>query len=392
MPRNDKSQISIREKLRRDMPQRWPGPIYWVILITSLVLMVALTISLFVALALEDNNTLGGYVGGGNGGGGASANGGNGGVSGGNNGGNATSGGKTKTGIMLPSATANGTFISSAGGDTVQIEGISSECAVLVNVGNNLSVAERNADTVIYPASMTKVMTLLVACENAKAPTAKLTVTQEMVDYQQKMGGSGNLGFKAGESVTVEDALYLINYRSDTIACLLVAEYIAQSEEGFVSLMNQKARQIGLTKTNFTNCTGLHNTNHYTTCREMAAIMKCTMNNNVAKKIITSFSGYTVDIYADGQKTRSPMIYSGWYSERMGDNPWVGGGADVKVLGGKTGYEDIPTSCFVTYAQNTETNAYYVCVTVGRITEEGAKINNSQSTTDTKTIYKNYAK
>lgn len=364
-----------------------PSTTYWIVFFTTIVLLIAATVMLVVALCIEDDNPSG-PMDGSYGGGKAPSSSGSGSIA--NNNTNV----KTKTGIKLPCATVSGTYLSSSASGVVEIDGIKSDCAVLVDAGKKTTVAAKNADTLIYPASMTKVMTLLVACEKVKNPNAKLTVTQEMVDYQQSTGGSGNLAFVAGEQITVEDALYLINYRSDTIACLLIAEHVAGGEQSFVALMNEKAREIGLTKTNFTNCTGLHSGNHYTTCREMAAIMNCAINNEAAKKILTSYNGYSVDIYLDGKIERQPTVYSEWYSgpNRMNNNAWVGGGSDVKVLGGKTGYEDIPKACFVTYAQNTESNNYYICVTVGRQAEGGASLNAGDSTADTKTIYKTYAK
>ncbi len=382
MQNNPYEQGTNQNKTNLKQGGRWPGITYWIILLATVTLLIALTASLFIGLAVGSiSNGLGDHEDEGPSGGGQGS------VV--NN--NTNNSHKSKTGISLPSATPSGNYLSASTPGAVAIDGIISEAAILVNLNTNTSTAEKNSDSIIYPASMTKVMTLLVACENLTDPSKKLTVTEAMVQYQSEMGGSGNLGFVAGESITVEDALYLINYRSDTIACLLIAEHIAKSEAGFVQMMNTKAQQLGLTKTNFTNCTGLHNDNHYTTCREMAAIMKCAIANPTAKKIITAYSGYTVNVYG-GETDREPVIYSGWYSERMKDNAWVGGGADVKVLGGKTGYEDIPTSCFVTYAKNTETNVEYICVTVGRVNASGAKVNNATSTADTKTIYKTYAK
>lgn len=295
------------------------------------------------------------------------------------------------TTLKLPSATPAGNYLSSVASGAASISGIKSEAAVLVDVGSKTAIATKNADTRIYPASMTKVMTLLVACEKATEPGKLLTVTQEMIDYQNSMDASGNLGFKAGEQITVEDALYLVNYRSDTIACLLLADYISGSEAEFVKLMNAKAKAIGLSNTNFVNTTGLHNSNHYTTCREMAAIMQCAMQNEMAKKIITSYSGRGIGIYVDNKLTRNPTVYASWYSDksRFADSATIASG--IKALGGKTGYEDIPTGCFVTVAE--KGGKQYICVTVGRINESTAtSVSASQSTADTKNIYRNYIK
>lgn len=301
-----------------------------------------------------------------------------------------------KTGMVLPALTPADAVKSTPAAeltDLAEDTGIKSAHAVLVKLGDNSSIAEKGADTKVYPASMTKVMTLLVACENARDPNALLTVTQEMVDYHKDTGGSGMMGFSAGESITVEDALYLVIYDSDTIACLLLAQYVAGSEQAFVGMMNDKAAALGLTGTHFVNCTGLFDEEHYTTCREMAAIMACALKNAVAKEIITSYNGYTVDIYQGDNRnnSRSSLAYADWYSTRLGDNPWAGNGSDVKILGGKTGYEDIPRYCFVTYAKNTETGTEYICVTVGRSSNEQYKISLAESTNDTKRIYQKYA-
>lgn len=367
-----------------------------IVLIVTLLAFAVCFVSLGVSVAIEVANNFSEPVnlGGGGGGGGKPTN-----QQPSTPAGNITSGVGEKTKIALPSMTLEKTYMSTSSSSAVIIPDdskiIASQAAILVELSGNTSIVERNSDVKIYPASMTKVMTLIVACENIKDPTAKLKVTQEMVDYHRETGGSGMMGFEAGESITVEDALYLINYNSDTIACLLIAEHVAGSEAEFVKRMNQKARDLDLVNTNFVNCTGLYDNEHYTTCREMAAIMYAAINNSAARKIVTAYNEYIVDIYSNttDEIERSVKAYSGWYSTRLNDNNWAGNGSDVKIYGGKTGYEDIPTSCFVTYAQNTETKVEYICVTVGRITKtSGNGVNNSQSTADTKKLYQDYAK
>lgn len=298
--------------------------------------------------------------------------------------------------LTLPSATVVGSYASTSGtnADVSSDVNIKSAAAVLVDVSSGKSIAQKEADTRIYPASMTKVMTLLIACENAKNPTDKMTITQEMIDYQSNAGASGIMGFKAGESITVEDALFLINYNSDTIACLLIANHIAGSEDAFVQMMNRRAQELGCTGTNFVNTTGLEDENHYTTCRDMATIMTAAMNNSAAKTVLTSYKAYTVSVYVEKNSTptisRSPSIYAGWYSTRLKDNNSLGGG--MKIIAGKTGSEDTPTACFVTVAKDDSTGKTYVCVTVGRIRKgEGTGVSTTVSTSDTKHLYQTYA-
>lgn len=299
---------------------------------------------------------------------------------------------KQKTTIKIPSTTATGNYISTSNGFT--IDGVKSTYAIVVDLASNQALATKNADVPAYPASLTKVMTLLVACENVKNATDLLTVTQEMVDYHRDTGGSGSLSFVAGESITVEDALHLVNYNSDTVACLLLANYvtgkatIAEGEAAFVELMNQKAKDIGLTGTSFKNCTGLHDPDHFTTARDMAAIMKAALSNSAAKAVLTAYQGYSVSIYqiVNGKASllRAPTVYAGWYSTRLKDNAWVGNGSDMQFMGGKTGNTDEANSCFATVAIDTKTNKQYVCVTMD------APLN-LDSTNDNRIIYRNYA-
>ena len=297
--------------------------------------------------------------------------------------------------ITLPSATQSGNYLSGISSDCENIEGISSAAAVLVDVNANTCIAQKNADTKIHPASMTKVMTLIVACENISKPGRLLTVEQWMVDYAIANGGSGVMAFKAGEQISVESALYLISNTSDTIACLLISKYLAGDEKSFADMMNAKANQLGLTQTHFVNSTGLdiigQSDYNYTTCREMAAIMNCAMNNPVVKDLLTSRS-HGIPIYVDGEQTRSGIAYSSWIGKDRLDNQPKISGTSLEVLGGKTGWETIPRACFVTAAQDASTGKQYICVVVGRITPDQAEVKEAQSTTDTRTIYKNYAK
>lgn len=311
-----------------------------------------------------------------------------------------------KTGIVLPCATANGTYLTASDGSTADIStdtDIKSGAAVLVDITDNKTVAVKNADVQIYPASMTKVMTLLVACENAKDPNALLTVTAAMVskyNTSENEGASVAFTWAEGNQVTVEDALHMVIYKSDTYACWLLADYVAGSEEAFVALMNNKAKSLGLTSTNFTNCTGLYNKNHYTTCREMAAIMAAVMNNETATKVITKKDMYTADLYADGKKTENTVdMWSDWYTGRLETYKWgaaaahyAGNGSDIMIIGGKTGWETVPTSCFVTAGYDDVTGRKYVCVQVGRTNDTQASVNTKTSTDDTRVIYQKYAK
>ena len=297
--------------------------------------------------------------------------------------------------IIKPSATvpSRSNYIANNSSNVSSISGISSESAIIIDLDSYAAIGTKNADTRIYPASMTKVMTLLVACENLDNLYAKITVTQEQVDYKNKLGASGE-NFSAGETLLAKDLLYLIIYDSNSIACQAIAEYISGSEAEFVKLMNKKAKELGLNGTNFVNSTGLHDEDHYTTAREMAAIMAYALDNQTAKTIISSNTGYKITVYSEDGKSmaRSLTMYTDWLTRfKQGKYSKVEDAilSTSTVKGGKTGYEDIPTACFVTYAEG-KNGGTYICVVVGRISNSGTSVSAATSTADTKKIYNTY--
>lgn len=366
---------------RRNMgfpePRRWPGQKYWIILITTIILLVSCTMLLFVILLTEtdgysrpsDSQQ-----------------------SGGSSGTSSlvdkpTTRPQTNKETIAPTTPSMSNYIATTSQFVQQIDGvIDSNNTILIEIGEDscISIAEKDADSKIYPASMTKVMSLLVACENLSDTTTKLTVTQEVADYAEKNDGSG-FGLKVGEVLTVKDLLYLTSYQSDTIAIMTLAEYISGSEAKFVELMNAKAREIGLTQTNFSNCTGLHDENNYTTCREMAAIMTYALDNPLCRELLTSYNGYKLITSMRTEEDKN-ICYSTWYSGRFKDNPRL---STVVIKGGKTGYTDESGVCLVTYAESKSTDKAYINVIVGK--PKGSGLNESISTSEVKKIYNTYA-
>jgi len=263
---------------------------------------------------------------------------------------------------------------------TINDSKVTSEHAILVDLSSYTSIAEKRADEKIYPASMTKVMTLIVACERITKLDEMLTVTDEIALFAEKNDGSG-IGLKVGESYTVEDLLFLISYQSDTIASLLIADYIAGSEEAFVVLMNDKAKELGLTSTTFTNCTGLYNDNNYTTCREMASIMAYALDNEMVFRCLSEYRGRSLTIGGV-----DCTAYSGWYSQRFNDNPKFTGG---RIIAGKTGYTDESGYTLVSCAEID--GKRYVNVIITRTNKNSTvKVQEDPSAEQVKYIYKTY--
>lgn len=230
---------------------------------------------------------------------------------------------------------------------------VNANFAILVDADAGLVVAEKNGSAKMYPASMTKVMTLLVACEHITDLNEKLEITQDIVDYVKKEGAS-NCGFKAGEHVTMLDLLYGLILPSGADAALALVRRIAGSEEQFVTLMNQKAQQLGISATtHFTNCTGLYNDNHYSTAEDMAIIMRAAAQNSVAATILTTRS-YTTQA---NNKRSTGLSFSNLFLKRI-DTQTTGG----QVNFAKTGYVAKAGNCAVSYF-TAASGRHYICVT-----------------------------
>lgn len=230
---------------------------------------------------------------------------------------------------------------------------VNANFAILVDADAGLVVAEKNGSAKMYPASMTKVMTLLVACEHITDLNEKLEITQDIVDYVKKEGAS-NCGFKAGEQVTMLDLLYGLILPSGADAALALVRRIAGSEEQFVTLMNQKAQQLGISATtHFTNCTGLYNDNHYSTAEDMAIIMRAAAQNSVAATILTTRS-YTTQA---NNKRSTGLSFSNLFLKRI-DTQTTGG----QVNFAKTGYVAKAGNCAVSYF-TAASGRHYICVT-----------------------------
>lgn len=166
---------------------------------------------------------------------------------------------------------------------------------LIVVDGDDPSVVfyERNADQKVYPASTTKIMTTLVALENGNLDD-EFMVGEEVLGTTIKFTSYSSLmGIKPGETLTLRDLVYGLMLVSGNDAGEAIAKHVAGSVDGFVSLMNQKAAEIGMTNTHFTNPHGVHNDEHYTTARDMAKLMAYALKNEDFVKI-ASTKAYTV--------------------------------------------------------------------------------------------------
>lgn len=131
-------------------------------------------------------------------------------------------------------------------------------------------------DLQLYPASLTKIMTCMLALE-AGGLDETVTISDSALQNLSIYGSSA--GLKAGEKLTVRELLYCIMVSSANEGCNVIAEHVAGSVEAFVEMMNQKAVSLGMTHTHFANAHGLHDDNHYTTVRDLLLMAKWAWQN-----------------------------------------------------------------------------------------------------------------
>ena len=257
---------------------------------------------------------------------------------------------EAQTGSYFQSAATGSKFVKTA---LTATPDVNANFMILVDADSNLIVAEKNGESKMYPASMTKVMTLLVACENITDLDQEVEITSDIIDYVNDNDAS-NCGFKAGEIVTVKDLLYGLILPSGADAALALVRLIAGSEKQFVNLMTQKAQELGISATtHYTNSTGLYNDNHYTTAKDMALVMKYAMANPYASAILST-RNYTTKA---SNKHSSGISFSNKFLTRI-DTQSTGG----KALMAKTGYVSKAGNCAVSSFTG-PSGSHYICVT-----------------------------
>ena len=236
-----------------------------------------------------------------------------------------------------------------------------SSSAVLVDVQSGTVLAEKGMDEKIYPASMTKVMTLLVAAENLPDLDATFTMTQAIIDPIY-LAGASMAGFVDGETVTMRDLLYGAVVPSGAEATEALAQAVAGSEEAFVAMMNEKAAALGLTNTHFMNTSGLHDENHYSTVREIALILQAALENETCAEILSAenYRASETEQHPDGLAMTNKFLYRVHHEYSLG-------GAEITAA--KTGYTAEAMNCCAS-AGKTPDGRDVLCVTANAWTGE----------------------
>lgn len=232
-------------------------------------------------------------------------------------------------------------------------EEVQSSYGLLINLDTGRVVASKDGNVRINPASMTKILTLLVAVEHLDDINNTFTMTQAIGDFVYSHDCSA-VGFEIGEVVKVKDLLYGTILPSGGDAAMCLAEYIAGSQEAFVDMMNKKLEELGLSDTaHFTNCVGVYDENHYCTLMDMAMILKAAEENSLCHEILNART------YLTTPTTQHPegLQISNWFLRRIEDKDTNGA-----VVGAKTGFVNQSGCCGASY-QISNDGSHYICVT-----------------------------
>ena len=234
---------------------------------------------------------------------------------------------------------------SGAGATKSEIDAVTTPNMILYEADSDEVLYEKNGYSKAYPASTTKIMTCIVALEHCGSVDLQYVCGWEA---QNGFGSASSLlGLKYGYVVTIKDMLYglMLCSGNDCGACLAVAT--AGSIDHFVELMNEKAAEIGMTGTHFTNPHGLHNEDHYTTAYDMALLMKHALENETFREIIKT-TEYTV-VEANGKFTKTIQTSNKFLYTKEGldyeNNEYE------YAIGGKTGETNYAGYCLVEAAE-----------------------------------------
>lgn len=244
---------------------------------------------------------------------------------------------------------------------------IISRNVILINMDNNEVIFEKNSEDKVLIASLTKMMTALVSIENIDNYDEKIIITSDMIsgiDYDYS-----KVGFKQGDVVTYNDILYGILLKSGADATNIAAISTSGSIDSFVEKMNEKAKELKMNNTHFTNTIGIDNENHYSTAKDLSILLKYAFNNKKFKEIFTSESYITTD---SKHNMNGPLKYIHNDEFKMD-----------YVVGAKTGYTKAAGYCLASISKYK--NHDYLLITIGADSKD-----TKQYFIDSKNIYEYY--
>lgn len=218
---------------------------------------------------------------------------------------------------------------------------IGSDTGIIMEADTGVTLYEKGPDALRYPASITKLMTLLVAVENSSLED-QVTFTQ--TSMRDVSADSSNIGMAVGETVSMEECLYAMVLASANEVSTQIAEYVGGTEEQFIAMMNSRAQELGCQNTHFINANGLPGEGQYTTARDMALICQACIKNETACKIIET-KDHTMPATNLNASTRTFSNHHPMMHPELADYYYEG------CLGGKTGNTNAAGQTLVTVAE-----------------------------------------
>ena len=226
--------------------------------------------------------------------------------------------------------------------------------AYLCSADTHSAIAEKNSHIKTSPASLTKIMSVIVLLENATDLNAEVTVSPKIYDALYKEGAA-MAGFLPGEKAPLYDLICGAMLPSGAEALAAAADFVAGGDDKLVGLMNEKAADMGLSNTHFENIYGFDSENHYSNASEMAHILMYAIENETFREISGKGQYFVkpTNKHADGFVMRSSVF--GKIGSKRPD--------DAVILGGKTGYTYDAGLCLATYGE--KNGKTYVTVVMG---------------------------
>lgn len=213
--------------------------------------------------------------------------------------------------------------------------------AFLYEVNSDTLLYMWNADDRVYPSSLVKIMTALLAAERGDMQSV-VTVSQSALDDVPYYAASAEL--QPDEQITLSDLMYCMMVGSANDAAVVIAEHISGSHGSFVQEMNDYAASIGCTDTNFVNAHGLHDENQYTTARDLAKILSVAVKNET---FMTYFSAIAYSVPATNKAEIRNLSSSNFLMSTAKLQKYY----DTRVKGGRTGIADDDSRCLATVAE-----------------------------------------
>lgn len=227
---------------------------------------------------------------------------------------------------------------------------INSKHAILVDLQDYTKLYEKKGDKKIYPASLTKIMTALVALDNIPDIQEIVMITQENLNGLMEANASV-AGLLLGQKISYKSLLYALILPSGADAANVLSDNLAASRADYIRKMNNKAQELGMSHTHYVNTTGLHDASQYTTLEDMLILMKAALKNPILKDILTTLS-YT----AEENTLEQPLTVHSTIEQYADTLQFPGG----QIIGGKSGYTPEAGSCLISIAKLDDGSNYMI--------------------------------